>query len=470
MMSSRACKPFSSSLLAASKLLLKSSSRAPPLQISALVGSMVPKIQGPKNSSGFPRSYMSATLASLAKEEEVPSKAIDTLRAVEDQHGGVIVNIEEPMDSSVFASLLEDSILQWREKGKKGVWIKLSREHSNLVDSAVKAGFRFHHAEPDYLMLVNWIPNTPDTLPANASHRVAVGAFVMNANREVLVVQESNGRFSGQGIWKLPTGGVDEGEDICTAAVREVKEETGIDTQFVEVIAFKERHKSFFRKSELFFVCMLQPHSFKIQRQVSEIEAAQWMAIEDYMAQPFVRENELFDFLTKIGLSKFDGKYNGFSTVLSSTSSRKKSYFYFNNKDAGHISNIVGAVVGLAEDSFVVVAIMTRKFDSIKDIDGTQETLCLVVRIIDLWVVLTCDNSDHLEMVIMDSNGDKILCVGTKDQFDTWSAMLREGNTYIMNNFRTLPNDGQYMICNHALKQLFTSGTTLKAQDDVALL
>jgi len=26
----------------------------------------------------------------------------------------------------------------------------------------------------------------------------------------VLVVQESNGRFSGQGIWKLPTGGVDE--------------------------------------------------------------------------------------------------------------------------------------------------------------------------------------------------------------------------------------------------------------------
>ncbi|KAL5193824.1 Nudix hydrolase 2 [Glycine soja] len=337
MMSSRASKLVSSSLLAASKLLLKSSSSAPPLQTTALVGSMVPKVQGPKNSSGFPRSYMSATLASLAKEEEVPSKGINTLRAIEDQHGGVIVNIENPMDSSVFSSLLEASISQWREQGKKGVWIKLPREHSNLVDSAVKAGFRFHHAEPDYLMLVNWIPNTPDTLPANASHRVAVGAFVMNANREVLVVQESNGRFSGQGIWKLPTGGVDEGEDICTAAVREVKEETGIDTKFVEVIAFKERHKSFFRKSELFFICMLQPHSFKIQRQVSEIEAAQWMAIEDYMAQPFVRENELFDFLTKIGLSKFNGKYSGFSTVLSSTSSCKKSYFYFNNNDAGHI-------------------------------------------------------------------------------------------------------------------------------------
>ncbi|CAJ1964723.1 unnamed protein product [Sphenostylis stenocarpa] len=333
-MSFRACKRFSSPLLQASKLFLSSSSPAPQLHVRPLVDSLIPQTQGLKKSFGFPRPYMSTSLASLAKEEEVASKDIETLRAVEDQHGGVIINMEESMDSSLFASLLEASISQWRDQGKKGVWMKLAREHSNLVDSAVKAGFRFHHAEPDYLMLVNWIPDTPDTLPANASHRVAVGAFVMNANREVLVVQESNGRFSGTGFWKLPTGGVDEGEDICTAAVREVKEETGIETEFVEVIAFKERHKAFFGKSELFFVCMLQPRSFKIERQVSEIEAAQWMAIEDYMAQPFVRDNELFDFLTKIGLSKFGGKYTGFSTILSSTSSSKKSYLYFNNKDA----------------------------------------------------------------------------------------------------------------------------------------
>ncbi|XP_020208683.1 nudix hydrolase 2 [Cajanus cajan] len=331
MMSFRACKLFSSSLFAASKLFLTSSTH--PLQRRALLSSMIPQAQGQKTSLVFQRSYMSSTLATLAKEDEIQGKGMETLRAVEDQHGGVVVNMDEPMDSSLFASLLEASISQWRERGKKGVWIKLAIEHSNLVDSAVKAGFKFHHAEPDYLMLVHWISNAPNTLPANASHRVAIGAFVMNANRELLVVQERNGRFSGAGIWKMPTGAVNEGEDVCTAAVREVKEETGIETKFVEVLAFKERHRSFFRKSELFFVCMLQPHSFKIQRQVSEIEAAQWMAIEDYMAQPFVRENEVFDFVTKIGLSKFDDNYNGFSTILSSTSSRK-SYLYFNDKDA----------------------------------------------------------------------------------------------------------------------------------------
>lgn len=43
----------------------------------------------------------------------------------------------------------------------------------------------FHHAEPNYLMLVRWISETTNNLPANASHRVGIGAFVMNSNREV---------------------------------------------------------------------------------------------------------------------------------------------------------------------------------------------------------------------------------------------------------------------------------------------
>lgn len=44
------------------------------------------------------------------------SKGIGLLRAVEDQHGGVIVNMDEPMDSLVFASMLEASLSHWREQ------------------------------------------------------------------------------------------------------------------------------------------------------------------------------------------------------------------------------------------------------------------------------------------------------------------------------------------------------------------
>ncbi|KAG4964210.1 hypothetical protein JHK85_039185 [Glycine max] len=211
---------------------------------------------------------------------------IELLSGVEDHHGGVVVDVQDPMDSTLFSSILQASIYKWSQQGKKGVWIKLPIQHSNLVDPAVKAGFRYHHAEPDYLMLVRWIPDTPDTLPANASHRVGVGAFVINNNKEVLVVQETGGKFRGTGVWKMPTGAVNEGEDLCEAAIREVKEETG------------------------------------------------WMPVEDYAAQPFVQDNELFDFIRKICFSKLDGNYNGFSNVLTCTSSGKKTYLYFNNRDA----------------------------------------------------------------------------------------------------------------------------------------
>lgn len=135
---------------------------------------------------------------------------IEMLNAVEDKFGGVVINVKDPIDSMLFPSLLEASMSNWRHHGKKGIWLNLPIQHSNLVHSAVQAGFRYHHAEPDYLMLVCWIPDTPDTLPANASHRVGVGAFVTNNKGEVLVVREANGRFRGTGVWKMPTGSVNE--------------------------------------------------------------------------------------------------------------------------------------------------------------------------------------------------------------------------------------------------------------------
>ncbi|KAI9177829.1 hypothetical protein LWI28_019761 [Acer negundo] len=170
-------------------------------------------------------------------ENEVEN--IELLSSIENAHGGVTVEMKEPMDSKLFASKLGTSLSYWIQQKKRGVWIKLPIEFSNLVEPAVKEGFLYHHAESDYLMLVKWILETSDTLPANASHRVGIGAFVMNDKGEVLVVKEKNGIFKDTGVWKLPTGTVDEGEDIWAAAIREVKEETGVDTEFVEILSFR---------------------------------------------------------------------------------------------------------------------------------------------------------------------------------------------------------------------------------------
>ncbi|KAI9379919.1 hypothetical protein POPTR_016G006000v4 [Populus trichocarpa] len=265
-------------------------------------------------------------------ENEV--QQVKLLDSVNDDFGGVIVELSEAMDLKVFASMLKASIALWRSQSKRGVWIKVPIQLVNLVEAAVKEGFWFHHAEPKYLMLAFWIPEGSHTLPANASHRVSIGAFVMNKKREVLVVQEKCGIFRGTGIWKLPTGAVDEGEDICAGAIREVKEETAIDTEFVEVLAFWQSHKSFFGKSDLFFVCMLRPLSFDIQKQESEIEDAQWMPWDDYVAQPFVQKHELSKQLVDICKAKEDETYFGFSPVpIASKLPDQKSFLYLNDRD-----------------------------------------------------------------------------------------------------------------------------------------
>ena len=47
---------------------------------------------------------------------------------------------------------------------------------------------------------------------------------------------------------------------------------------------------------------------------------------------------------------------------------------------------------------------MARIPDKIQDINGSKETLKLVVRITDLWFVGTPDKSEQAEMIIVDCN------------------------------------------------------------------
>uniref|UniRef100_A0A3Q7GPW6 Pre-nudix hydrolase domain-containing protein n=1 Tax=Solanum lycopersicum TaxID=4081 RepID=A0A3Q7GPW6_SOLLC len=259
------------------------------------------------------RSSMSCSATpAMAKEKEM-EQVDKILAAKEDDYGGVTVEMtNEPLDPSVFASLLRASLSHWRQQGKKGVWIKLPIELVMLVEPAVKEGFYYHHAEPKYLMLVSWLPGTANTIPANATHRVGIGAFVVNERNEVLVVQEKSGRFRGTGVWKFPTGVVDE-----------------VNAKFVELLAFRQSHKSFFDKSDLFFVCMLQPLSHDIQMQEREIEAAQWMPFEQYAAQPFVQGHDLLRYISDICSAKMEGRYTGFSPVPTVTGfSAKKTYLY----------------------------------------------------------------------------------------------------------------------------------------------
>ena len=75
-------------------------------------------------------------------------------------------------------------------------------------------------------------------------------------------------------------GYVDPGEDIDKAAVREVMEETGIQTKFRSIVAFRHGHDFNFGCSDIYILVALTPLSTDIKFDSKEISDCQWMPIQ----------------------------------------------------------------------------------------------------------------------------------------------------------------------------------------------
>ncbi|KAK2406773.1 hypothetical protein QL285_042463 [Trifolium repens] len=101
----------------------------------------------------------------------------------------------------------------------------------------------------------------------------------------------------------------------------------------------------------------------------------------------------------------------------------------------------------------------TRPFDEIRDIKVGKEVWKLPVCIVNLWYAKDYLKHKHIEMVLMDSNCDRIQIVVPARYVRSFRSKLVEYQTIILNNFKVGENDLLSRACSNALKLVWFDGT-----------
>ena len=80
-------------------------------------------------------------------------------------------------------------------------------------------------------LVEEWLGQVAEGIPGYVTPKVAIGAAVGNDKGELLLIKRAD-----SGVWLYPTGWCDVGYSAAEVAVKEVREETGIEAEPVRLI------------------------------------------------------------------------------------------------------------------------------------------------------------------------------------------------------------------------------------------
>ena len=88
--------------------------------------------------------------------------------------------------------------------------------------------------------------------------------------------------------WSFPKGKLDAGETIQQAAIREVKEETGIECQIIQNLSpvrYSYQNRGGRDRPKVVHYFLMEPVAGRISVNIHEIDAAQWYKASDALGR-----------------------------------------------------------------------------------------------------------------------------------------------------------------------------------------
>lgn len=153
--------------------------------------------------------------------------------------------------------LSETDLLRWAEAlsgiARTGLGFTESLYERERFEEVLAVAADIRHAagvDVDREALVDeWMKTVGSGVPGYVTPKVAVGAVVGNDAGQLLLVQRAD-----SGIWLYPTGWADIGYSASEIAVKEVAEETGIESEVVSVLAVLDGLRLGFTRVPLYSV------------------------------------------------------------------------------------------------------------------------------------------------------------------------------------------------------------------------
>lgn len=137
---------------------------------------------------------------------------------------------------------------------------------------------------------------------------IGVGALVVKGGKILLVKRRND---PGRGLWSIPGGCQRVGESLEDAAIREVKEETGVSVKIVKLLEVRDyivRDRWGEVKCHYVLIDFLaKPLGGELEPS-SDVEDARWVSLDDASSLPLTEPmRDLLLELKKRGLKELEG-------------------------------------------------------------------------------------------------------------------------------------------------------------------